>query len=68
MDYDNKKKDEYDDPDIVVADAKPIEGGSNEPPIPPGHSRFYCSKCHTVGYYPNRDTVQQAISNQESWR
>jgi hypothetical protein len=49
MDYD-KKKEEFDDPDIVVADAQPIQGGSNEPPIPAGHSRFYCSKCHTVGF------------------
>jgi len=23
-------------------------GGSNEAPIPAGHSRFYCSKCRTV--------------------
>ena len=23
-------------------------GGSNEPPIPVGHSRYYCSKCHAV--------------------
>ena len=23
-------------------------GGSNEPPIPVGHSRYYCSKCRAV--------------------
>jgi len=23
-------------------------GKGNEPPIPPGHSRFYCSKCRSV--------------------
>jgi hypothetical protein len=33
----------------IVASAVPIgQYESNEPPIPPGHSRFYCSKCHTV--------------------
>jgi len=31
----------------VVAEAIPA-GQGNEPPIPAGHSRFYCSKCHTV--------------------
>lgn len=29
----------------VVATAVPA---SNEPPIPAGHARFYCNKCHTV--------------------
>jgi hypothetical protein len=29
----------------VVATAVPA---SNEPPIPTGHARFYCSNCHTV--------------------
>ena len=23
-------------------------GKNNEPPIPPGHSRYYCSKCRSV--------------------
>jgi hypothetical protein len=27
---------------------KPAAGGSNEPPIPADHSRFYCSKCRAV--------------------
>ena len=31
----------------VIAEAVPT-GQGNEPPIPAGHSRFYCSKCHTV--------------------
>lgn len=26
-------------------------GGSNEPPIPAGHSRFYCSKCRSVSTF-----------------
>lgn len=26
----------------------PAGGASNEPPIPAGHSRFYCSKCRSV--------------------
>ena len=44
------------DPNMVTAvgveeTKKPDEqgmGGSNEPPIPDGHSRFYCSKCRSV--------------------
>jgi hypothetical protein len=36
----------------IVATAVPAGVASstsgNEPPIPPGHSRFYCHKCHTV--------------------
>lgn len=32
----------------VVATAVPAAGNSNEPPIPAGHARFYCNKCHTV--------------------
>ena len=31
----------------AIAEAVP-SGKGNEPPIPPGHSRFYCSKCRTV--------------------
>ena len=33
--------------DIAIAEAIP-QPNSNEPPIPAGHARFYCSKCHTV--------------------
>jgi hypothetical protein len=33
--------------DIAIAEAIP-QPNSNEPPIPSGHARFYCSKCHTV--------------------
>lgn len=44
---DDKKKIAGEEEEIVVANAEPIKN-SNEPPIPPGHSRFYCSKCHTV--------------------
>lgn len=51
---DGKGKDEHEidttkpsvDPDIAIAEAVPA--ASNEPPIPAGHSRFYCSKCRTV--------------------
>jgi hypothetical protein len=39
------------EPEIVAtavpAGVAPTAGG-NEPPIPAGHSRFYCNKCHTV--------------------
>jgi hypothetical protein len=42
--YDDKKGGEY-DPELVV-DATPAV--DNGPPIPPGHSRFYCEKCRAV--------------------
>ena len=33
----------------VPESTAPTSGqGTSEPPIPAGHSRFYCSKCHTV--------------------
>lgn len=38
---------EINEPEIV-ASAVPVKYESNEPPIPAGHSRFYCNKCHTV--------------------
>jgi hypothetical protein len=31
----------------TTAGATTTDGG---PPIPAGHSRFYCSKCHTVRF------------------
>jgi hypothetical protein len=51
-----KKEDEidttkpyYNEEAVVEAvPAGPATATSNEPPIPAGHSRFYCSKCHTV--------------------
>ena len=49
----NKEDDVKVEPEIVAtavptggAAAKPSSG--SEPPIPAGHSRFYCNKCHTV--------------------
>jgi len=57
-----KKKDGYDaEPEIVVADAEPIKT-SNEAPIPPGHSRFYCSKCHTPYDLPDKATSWRCAS------
>ena len=47
-DQDPYKKDEEEivlDASAVVSNAG---GKPNEPPIPAGHSRFYCEKCHTV--------------------
>ena len=42
----------YDEEPEIVAEAVPAPGGgNNEAPIPPGHSRFYCSKCHTVSVH-----------------
>ena len=36
----------------VAFEEKPVgvggAGQGNEPPIPPGHARFYCSKCRAV--------------------
>ena len=45
------EKDEKNEPQIAVT-AEPVAsaGGPQQtgPPIPPGHSRYYCSKCHAV--------------------
>ena len=45
-DIDYYKKGQQDEPEIM-ATAVPAQN-PGEPPIPPGHSRFYCNKCHTV--------------------
>ncbi|KAL7540456.1 hypothetical protein ACHAXR_010118 [Thalassiosira sp. AJA248-18] len=34
-----------------------VGGGSNEPPIPAGHSRFYCSKCRSPYDLPDGATT-----------
>lgn len=40
------------EPDATLATAVGVEekgtGKNNEPPIPPNHSRYYCSKCRAV--------------------
>lgn len=33
---------------VAFEEEKPGVGRGNEPPIPPGHARFYCSKCRAV--------------------
>jgi hypothetical protein len=49
-----KDEDPYKKEEEIVVDAAAVSdpngGGArpNEPPIPAGHSRFYCEKCHTV--------------------
>lgn len=43
--YDDAEKGKTDEPEIF---ATAVPAASNEPPIPAGHARFYCSKCHTV--------------------
>ena len=46
-----KDQDPYKKEEEIVVDASAVSGGGgrpNEPPIPAGHSRFYCEKCHTV--------------------
>jgi LSD1 subclass zinc finger protein len=50
------KVDAYNEADEYVADAVPIKHNANEPPIPAGHSRFYCSKCHTPYDLPDKAT------------
>lgn len=37
------------EPEIAVS-AVPVSNNAQTdgPPIPPGHSRFYCHKCHAV--------------------
>ena len=48
QDYDiDMSKPTAEEGDIAIAQAIP-QPNSNEPPIPAGHARFYCSKCHTV--------------------
>jgi hypothetical protein len=49
-DTNNSKYYKDDEGDIVVdAYEAPGNNGTNTgPPIPPGHSRFYCEKCRTV--------------------
>jgi hypothetical protein len=56
MNYEKEKeKQDYkltatDEPEIYC-DAVPAETGAagQGPPVPEGHARFYCNKCHTVG-------------------
>ena len=33
-------------------------GKNNEPPIPPGHSRYYCSKCRSVSILTQVHNIQ----------
>ena len=33
---------------VATGVEKPTGGAGSEPPIPAGHSRFYCSKCRSV--------------------
>jgi hypothetical protein len=51
-DIDMSKPSKDGEADIAVAEAIP-QPNSNEPPIPAGHARFYCSKCHTVRMIQN---------------
>jgi hypothetical protein len=45
MDPEKKKT----EPEFAFGDAVPADlTASAGPPIPPGHSRFYCEKCRTV--------------------
>ena len=56
------------EPDATLATAVGVEekvgGKSNEPPIPPNHSRYYCSKCRAVSiisYYVLLYTIEYFI-------
>lgn len=45
------KDEKFSEPDIAVTGVEPFtthQAGQGGPPIPVGHSRFYCEKCHTV--------------------
>jgi hypothetical protein len=46
-DYDIDMSKPTADANVAIAEAVP-QPNPNEPPIPAGHARFYCSKCHTV--------------------
>jgi hypothetical protein len=49
-----KKDDPSKEPEIAVS-AVPVNNtaaNTNGPPIPAGHSRFYCHKCHAVSPFP----------------
>ncbi|GAX22959.1 hypothetical protein FisN_15Hh146 [Fistulifera solaris] len=50
-DVENKGKN--DEPEIF---ATAVPAAHNEPPIPAGHARFYCSKCHTPYDLPDKAT------------
>lgn len=53
--YDEAGKKYDEEPEIAVATAIPTDGKDDgttgEAPVPSGHARFYCSKCHTVGNF-----------------
>jgi hypothetical protein len=46
------KDEKYNEAEIAVTGVEPVVAaqqiGEAGPPIPAGHSRFYCEKCHTV--------------------
>jgi hypothetical protein len=44
----NEAGKKYDEELEIVAEAMATGVNTNEPPVPSGHARFYCSKCHTV--------------------
>lgn len=44
------------EPEIVASAVPMKQYESNEPPIPAGHARFYCSKCHTPYDLPDKAT------------
>jgi len=56
---DGKKEKGGDEPEITVT-ATPAQGGGagqgGGPPIPEGHSRYYCEKCHAPYDLPDRAT------------
>eukprot|EP00544_Gedaniella_sp_CCMP2646_P013293 CAMPEP_0202482190 /NCGR_PEP_ID=MMETSP1361-20130828/1630_1 /ASSEMBLY_ACC=CAM_ASM_000849 /TAXON_ID=210615 /ORGANISM="Staurosira complex sp., Strain CCMP2646" /LENGTH=80 /DNA_ID=CAMNT_0049109973 /DNA_START=59 /DNA_END=301 /DNA_ORIENTATION=- len=54
-----KKDDPSKDPEIAVS-AVPVNNtatNTNGPPIPAGHSRFYCHKCHAPYDLPDKATT-----------
>ena len=60
---DDYKKD-Y-DPELVVDATPAVEDG---PPIPPGHSRFYCETCRVVSYCVLQSLIDLPIEHESCER
>ena len=57
----DKKEDPYKEAEITV-DAVPAPPQQQDgPPIPAGHSRFYCEKCRTVSF-ETFDKIEREIT------
>ena len=63
---DYKKTEE---PEITITNAMPAGASGpyaaqpGQPPIPQGHSRFYCEKCRTVRFQEQEEEEEEATQN-----